>query len=125
MNFKSPECKNAAGYFVQPGMDWLDIFIGSDGTLCVFTECTLKLLKAPADFLSGILFMEQEEACWELLEKIRGSKASKISPCSLEYFDRRSLQRLKQKFGNIPEKAQAALFFEQDVASQAGVRSLP
>ncbi len=118
VNFKSPECKNAAGYFVQPGMDWLDIFIGSDGTLCVFIECTLKLLKAPADFLSGILFMEQEEVCWELLEKIRGSKAPKISPCSLEYFDRRSLQRLKQKFGNIPEKAQAALFFEQDVASQ-------
>ena len=118
VNFKSPECKNAAGYFVQPGMDWLDLFIGSDGTLCVFTECTLRLLQAPVDFLSGILFMEQEEACWELLEKIRGSQSSKISPCSLEYFDRQSLQRLKQKFGNIPEKAQAALFFEQDVANQ-------
>jgi D-lactate dehydrogenase (cytochrome) len=118
VKFKSPECKNAAGYFVQPGMDWLDLFIGSDGTLCVFTECTLKLLKAPADFLSAILFMEQEEACWELLEKIRGSKKSQISPCSLEYFDRRSLQRLKQTFDNIPEKVQAALFFEQDVASQ-------
>ena len=83
VNFKSPECKNAAGYFVQPGMDWLDLFIGSDGTLCVFTECTLKLLKAPADFLSAILFMEQEEVCWKLLEKIRGSEESKISPCSL------------------------------------------
>jgi len=118
INFKSPECKNAAGYFVRPGMDWLDLFIGSDGTLCVFTECTLKLLQAPADFLSGILFMEQEEACWELLEKIKASQSSQISPCSLEYFDRRSLQRLKQKFDNTPEKAQAALFFEQDVASQ-------
>jgi D-lactate dehydrogenase (cytochrome) len=118
INFRSPECKNAAGYFVQPGMDWLDIFVGSDGTLCVFTECTLKLLKAPADFLSGILFFEKEEVCWELLEKIRDSKSSKISPCSLEYFDRRSLHRLKQKYGNIPKNAQAALFFEQDVASQ-------
>ncbi len=119
VNFKSPECKNAAGYFVQPGMDWLDIFIGSDGTLCVFTECTLKLVKAPAEFLSGILFLEQEEDCWDLLEKIRGSREPKISPCSLEYFDSRSLQRLKQKFGNVPEKAQAALFFEQDVADQS------
>ena len=117
VNFKSLKCKNAAGYFVQPGMDWLDLFIGSDGTLCVFTECTLQLLKAPADFLSGILFMEQEEACWELLEKIKLTQSSKISPCSLEYFDSRSLQRLKHKFGNIPEKAQSALFFEQDVAS--------
>jgi len=118
INFKSPECKNAAGYFVRPGMDWLDLFVGSDGTLCVFIECTLKLLQAPADFLSGILFMEQEEACWELLENIKASQSSLISPCSLEYFDRRSLQRLKQKFTNTPDKAQAALFFEQDVASQ-------
>ncbi len=118
VNFKSPECKNAAGYFVRPGMDWLDLFIGSDGTLCVFTECTLKLLQAPFDFLSGILFLKQEEACWELLEKIRKSQSSEISPCSLEYFDSRSLQRLKQKFGNVPEEAQVALFFEQDVASQ-------
>ena len=118
VSFKGPECKNAAGYFVQPGMDWLDLFIGSDGTLCVFTECTLKLLKAPTSFLSAILFMKQEEVCWELLEKIRKPNSSKISPCSLEYFDCRSLQRLKGKFGNIPENAQAALFFEQDVASQ-------
>jgi len=118
VNFKSPKCKNAAGYFVRPGMDWLDLFIGSDGTLCVFTECTLKLVKAPADFLSGVLFMDQEEACWELLEKIKKTRSSKIAPCSLEYFDRRSLLRLKQKFSNIPAKAQAALFFEQDVASQ-------
>ncbi len=118
VKFKSPECKNAAGYFVQPGMDWLDLFIGSDGTLCVFTECTLRLMKTPADFLSGILFMEQEELCWRLLENIRNSKAPHIDPCSLEYFDSHSLQRLKQKFANIPDSARAALFFEQDVASQ-------
>jgi D-lactate dehydrogenase (cytochrome) len=62
--------------------------------------------------------MDQEEACWELLEKIKKTRSSKIAPCSLEYFDRRSLLRLKQKFSNIPAKAQAALFFEQDVASQ-------
>ncbi len=117
VKFESPKCKNAAGYFVQPGMDWLDLFVGSDGTLCVFTECTLKLLPAPADFLSGILFLEQEEACWDLLEKIREAKTPDISPCSLEYFDSRSLQRLKQQFGNIPENAQAALFFEQDIAN--------
>ena len=118
LEFNSPECKNAAGYYVQPGMDWLDLFIGSDGTLCVFTECTLRLMKTPADFLSGILFIEQEELCWRLLENIRTTSARNINPCSLEYFDSRSLQRLKQKFSNIPDSARAALFFEQDVISQ-------
>ncbi|MCZ6513690.1 MAG: FAD-binding oxidoreductase [Nitrospinae bacterium] len=118
LEFNSPECKNAAGYYVQPGMDWLDLFIGSDGTLCVFTECTLRLMKTPADFLSGILFIEQEELCWRLLENIRTTSARNINPCSLEYFDSHSLQRLKQKFSNIPDSARAALFFEQDVISQ-------
>ena len=118
VQFQSPKCKNAAGYFVQPGMDWLDLFIGSDGTLCVFAECTLKLLKSPAEFLSGVLFVEREEDCWDLLEKIRKTKTSEVSPCSLEYFDHGSLQRLKHKFSNIPDNARAALFFEQDVASQ-------
>jgi D-lactate dehydrogenase (cytochrome) len=118
VNFRSPSCKNAAGYFVQPGMDWLDLFIGSDGTLCVFTECILKLQKTPSEFLSGVLFMEQEDACWELLEKIKNSPSPKIDPCSLEYFDRRSLLRLKQKFSAIPDKAQAALFFEQDIENK-------
>ena len=118
VDFRSPQCKNAAGYYVQPGMDWLDIFVGSDGTLCVFMECTLKLLQAPAEFLSGILFMEREDECWVLLKKIKEFKGPSISPCSLEYFDGRSLQRLKQKFGNIPENATVALFFEQDVTHQ-------
>ena len=34
--YKSPKCKNTAGYFVKPEMDWLDLFIGSEGTLAIF-----------------------------------------------------------------------------------------
>jgi len=116
VRYLSPDCKNAAGYFVRPGMDWLDLFIGSEGTLGVFTGCRLQLLPAPAEFLSGVLFMEEEESCWHLLKHIRESSQEFISPCSLEYFDSRSLQRLRSKFSGIPESAQAALFFEQDVA---------
>ncbi|NIQ01859.1 MAG: FAD-binding protein [Nitrospinaceae bacterium] len=115
VRFTSPSCKNAAGYYVQPGMDWLDLFIGSDGTLCLFTECRLKLLPSPADFLSGVLFFDNEEASWDLLEKLRDSKNVEISPCALEYFDERSLHRLKKEFSNIPDRAQAALYFEQEV----------
>jgi D-lactate dehydrogenase (cytochrome) len=36
----------------------------------------------------------------------------------LEYFDRFSLDILREKFPNIPLKAQAALFFEEDVSAQ-------
>ncbi len=31
--YRSPDIKNAAGYFSRPGMDLIDLFIGSEGTL--------------------------------------------------------------------------------------------
>jgi len=115
IRYSSPQCKNAAGYFVQPGMDWLDLFIGSDGTLGLFTRIRLKLLPRPEDFVSGILFFDREESCWGLVEKIRSLGSTEISPCSLEYFDNFSLKKLKKNHANIPAGAQAALFFEQYV----------
>lgn len=115
ITYVSPTCKNTAGYYARPGMDWLDLFIGSDGTLGIFAEIKLRLADRPADFISGVLFFDAEESCWNLLESIRSTTKDLIDPCSLEYFDRRSLIRLREKYPNIPERAHAALFFEQDV----------
>ncbi len=123
IKYSSPQCKNAAGYYVRPGMDWLDLFIGSDGTLGLFTRIRLKLLPCPAEFISGILFFDREESSWELVEKLRSMNSSIISPCSLEYFDKFSLVKLKHNHSNIPDKAQAALFFEQDVAQRGNYDS--
>ncbi len=118
IGYASPNCKNAAGYFIRPGMDWIDLFIGSDGTLGIFMKTCLKLLPQPDAFLSGILFFGQEKACWDLVPKIKSESSPLISPCSLEYFDRFSLEMLRGKYPNIPPQAQAALFFEQDVPNQ-------
>jgi D-lactate dehydrogenase (cytochrome) len=116
IDYSSPSFKNAAGYYIQPGMDWLDLFIGSDGTLGLFTRIRLKLLPRPEEFVSGILFFDREESCWELVEKLRSVERKNISPCSLEYFDCFSLKKLKKNHVNIPINAKAALFFEQDVS---------
>jgi len=48
--------KNTAGYLLRPGMDWVDLFIGSEGTLGVIVEATLRLLPAPKAVLAGLLF---------------------------------------------------------------------
>lgn len=110
----SPSIKNASGYFIKPDMDWVDLFIGSEGTLGIIVETNLNLLPAPTDFLSGILFFEKEEHCWGLVEKIREKKETEISPCSIEYFDKYSLVKLKSKDDYIPTSTEAALFFEQE-----------
>ncbi len=114
ITYSSPNCKNTAGYYVQPDMDWLDLLIGSDGTLGVFIKICLRLISKPDEFLSGVLFFEKEKYCWDLIPEIRSD--SLVFPCSLEYFDRFSLEMLREKYPNIPSKANAALFFEEDVA---------
>ena len=117
--YKSPLCKNAAGYYVRPNMDWLDLFIGSDGTLGIFTRIRLKLEVRPSSFISGILFFHKEEECWDLVAFIKKTNSKFINPCSLEYFDRHSLNRLRKKYANIPLPAQSALFFENDIDRQS------
>ncbi|MBT3510379.1 MAG: FAD-binding oxidoreductase [Nitrospina sp.] len=118
IKYQSPVCKNAAGYFVQPDMDWLDLFIGSDGTLAIFTNIILRLAPRPDDFVSGVLFFKEEHSCWELIPKIKSMVNQNIDPCSLEYFDHNALERLKSKYTNIPDYSRAAMFFEQDVAKK-------
>src|SRR5205823_916039 len=46
--------KHASGYFIEPGMDAIDLFIGSEGTLGVIVEVEVKLLPKPQGLLSGI-----------------------------------------------------------------------
>jgi len=116
IKYRSPNCKNAAGYFVNSEMDWLDLFIGSEGTLGIFIKICLRLIQRPDAFLSGVLFFEDEKYCWDLVKKIKSN--SLIFPCSLEYFDQNSLIMLKDKYRDIPIHARAALFIEEDIMNK-------
>ncbi|HKO98340.1 MAG TPA: FAD-binding oxidoreductase [Pyrinomonadaceae bacterium] len=52
--------KHAAGYFVAPGMDVVDLFIGSEGTLGVVIEAEVALVPKPQGLLSGVVFFDSE-----------------------------------------------------------------
>jgi D-lactate dehydrogenase (cytochrome) len=55
--------KLSAGYFAAPGMDLIDLFIGSEGTLGVITEVTLRVLPvSPARCLAFVPFDDRRAA---------------------------------------------------------------
>jgi D-lactate dehydrogenase (cytochrome) len=114
--------KHAAGYFVEPGVDLVDLFVGSEGTLGVVTEAELKLLPKPAGLLSGVVFFARDDELLAFVSEARAASLrtrreetlNEIDARSLEYFDRESLDFLRARYPSIPEGAAGAVFFEQE-----------
>jgi D-lactate dehydrogenase (cytochrome) len=112
--------KNASGYYVAPGMDLIDLFIGSEGTLGVIVEAEVRLLPKPEGLLSGVVFFTTEEELLAFVREARSrslanqSLADTLDARALEYFDIESLRFLRQRYEKIPERAIGAIFFEQE-----------
>ena len=102
--------KNTAGYPLTPGMDWIDLFAGSEGTLGIVTEAELQLLPEPADVLAGVVFFPSDGAALEVVETWRTIPGLRM----LEYFDGNSLALLRQRYPEVPQAAGAALLIEQE-----------
>ena len=102
--------KNASGYFVAPKMDAVDLFIGSEGTLGVICEVEVRLLPKPEGLLSGVVFFADEADVLALVSDVRAHGDAR----ALEFFDRESLNFLRQKYSTIPDEAAGAIFFEQE-----------
>jgi D-lactate dehydrogenase (cytochrome) len=104
--------KNASGYFVAPGMDAVDLFIGSEGTLGVICEIEVKLLPKPEGLLSGVVFFADEADVLALVADARKRAGAR----AIEFFDNESLNFLREKYPAIPSQAVAAIFFEQETS---------
>jgi FAD/FMN-containing dehydrogenase len=102
--------KNTAGYLLRPGMDWIDLFAGSEGTLGIVVEAELRLLPKPAEVLAGVVFLPGDETALLDVEAWRGLKGLRM----IEYFDRNSLEFLRTRFPETPAHAGAALLVEQE-----------
>jgi FAD/FMN-containing dehydrogenase len=102
--------KNTAGYLLRPGIDWIDLFAGSEGTLGIVIEAELRLLPKPAEVLAGVVFLPEDEAALDAVEAWRGLEGLRM----IEYFDRNSLDFLRTRFPETPEHAGAALLIEQE-----------
>jgi FAD/FMN-containing dehydrogenase len=116
VDFEAPQIplpnvtKNTAGYLLSPGMDWIDLFVGSEGTLGIVTEAELRLLPKPADVLAGVVFLPGDDAVLEAVEAWRSLDGLRM----IEYFDANSLALMRERNSEIPKNAGAALLIEQE-----------
>ncbi len=93
--------KDVAGY------DLTRLFVGSEGTLGVVTEATLKLVPKPETKKTPLALYEHIEA---VAESVSAIIAEKIIPATLEFLDQPTLQVIEDyaKIG-LPTDAKAVL----------------
>lgn len=98
--------KDVAGY------DLTRLFVGSEGTLCVITEATLKLIPMPETRKTMLVLYQDLSAAARSVSKII---ANKIIPTTLEFLDQPTL-KVVEDFAQIglPTNVQAVLLIEQD-----------
>jgi D-lactate dehydrogenase (cytochrome) len=92
--------KNSAGYFMKKNMDLIDLFIGSEGTLGVITEVTIRLKKLPEDIYAFMIPFGESREAFDFMEKIKSSRLIN-KPLSIEYMDSNAVLLLADKYPGI------------------------
>ncbi len=98
--------KDVAGY------DLTRLLVGSEGTLAVITEVTVKLLPKPQAKRACLAIFDALEPAARTVARIIENK---VIPCTLEFMDRGTIQAVEE-FARVglPTDAEAVLFIEQD-----------
>jgi glycolate oxidase len=108
--------KDVAGY------DLTRLMVGSEGTLGIITEATLKLIPMPETKKTMLAMYQDLEAAAKSVSKII---ANKIIPITLEFLDQPTLKAVEDyaQIG-LPTDAKAVLLIEQDGAIEVVSRDL-
>ena len=101
--------KNAAGYYIRPDMDLIDLFIGSEGTLGFIVEAELKLAPEPMYVIDLAVFPDNQESFWELYGVLLHAREP-LRIRALEIRDDRCMDFLRSHPGELPLPPENALF---------------
>src|SRR5271170_2109101 len=98
--------KDVAGYSLR------EVFIGSGGTLGIFTKILLRLLPRPAAKRTLLaVYAKMEQAA----ETVSAIIAHPIIPCTLEFLDRTTINCVEDyAHVGLPREAEAVLLMETD-----------
>ncbi len=91
-SYAMPAVKHAAGLFSRPGMDLLDLFVGSEGILAVVSEIEIRIRERPEPVCGLTAFLPTESAALALVQQVR---ASTLPILALEYFSAEALDLLR------------------------------
>ena len=114
-SYTMPDVKNAAGYYIKDGVDLVDLFIGSEGTLGIITEVVVRPVKKPSQIWGLIAFLEEEDGgldCTDMLREEFPPLSADLGLISMEFFDCGSLELLRMGGTNLPDSAKEAVFLE-------------
>lgn len=105
------EMKNAAGYFLHPEMDAVDLFVGGEGTLGVVTEAELRLQRREDQAIILVVFASDRDRALDYADAVRGGLFRLWNVLAIEFFDRNSLEFMRDAYPEIPH-AEAAVLVE-------------
>jgi len=116
--YQMPKAKNAAGLWAEKEMDFIELFIGSEGILGIITEVDLWITER-LNGLPNVMFFPSEKDAIKFVVKLREDEELEVE--YIEYFDENSFEILKSKkdtnpalanLDTIPEDMNVAVFFE-------------
>jgi D-lactate dehydrogenase (cytochrome) len=108
----SRSAKTSSGY------DLVHLFVGSEGTLGVITEATLKLAPLPEKFSAAVAVFDSVEEATRAVSAIMGSG---LSPVALEFLDPNMVRELNTT-GEFTLAEKPTLLMEFHSASEAGLK---
>jgi len=95
--------KRSAGYFAEPGMDLVDLFIGAEGTLGVVTSVELRVVPGRPSWFAALVPVGDDTAAIELVASLREASRRTwsggddgVDVAAVEYMDRRCLELLRE-----------------------------
>jgi len=124
-----PKC--SAGYFAAAGMDLIDLFIGSEGTLGVIVDATVRVLPARPAVAMALVPVDTEADALALVDELRRESRTTwasgdprgIDVAAIESLDRRSLAVIRedgvdrQQGVSIPPTAAVALVIHLELGA--------